>query len=672
MMMAHSRNDTIRQWRRTLVGTLVALFSLLSSFPSCPLLAAQDPATSDATPADPLATLGFSVTTGAAPGYVDDKACAVCHQSVSASYQEVGMARSFFRPGADNVMEDFSQPAFFHAPSQQYLVMQRRGERLSFKRYQLDADGKPINVFEQPVDWVLGSGHTSRIYLYQTGSGELYQLPLVWYSQTKRWGMAPGFDRPRHDGVLRRVRRECLFCHNAYPNVPARSDTFEGAHTFPTDLPQGVGCQRCHGPGAEHARQAFRGALPIEQLRATIINPKRLEPRLRDDVCLQCHLQPSVALPGLRRFERGDYSFRPGQPLDEYLVQLDVQEEGKQRADRFEINHHGYRLQQSRCFQEAKGKLGCITCHDPHRKVPAAERAAHYRAACLGCHVKAHTTTDAIASDDCVSCHTPRHRTQDVVHVVMTDHLIRRQPGGPELLAPLTESEPTLTQVELLDTPHAPTGTQAEIYRTAAVVQASGAPNAIDRLQKLLAPDRPMEVVPLLILAERQLTSRRFADAERTLTRILDAHPARPLAQEWLGIAQMGVGKSKEAIEQSRQALRRTPERAEAQFNLGLLLSGEKQWDEALVHLTKATALRANFVPAWFHLGRLHAEQGRLDEAVTCYRRALEIDPTHTRAYVELGKTLRQQGKPDEAMRYWRHGVKVATQPSVIAELLQQ
>lgn len=71
-------------------------------------------------------------------------------------------------------------------------------------------------------------------------------------------------------------------------------------------------------------------------------------------------------------------------------------------------------------------------------------------------------------------------------------------------------------------------------------------------------------------------------------------------------------------------------------------------------------------------MGRIHAEQGRFDDAVTCYRRALEIDPTYTRAYVELGKLLLQQGKRAEALRYWQHGVNVATQPHVIAEVLQQ
>jgi hypothetical protein len=62
----------------------------------------------------------------------------------------------------------------------------------------------------------LGSGDHARTYLCQTPGGETFQLPLAWYSQIRGWGMAPGFDRPDHEGVLRRVRRECL---------PGRSST---------------------------------------------------------------------------------------------------------------------------------------------------------------------------------------------------------------------------------------------------------------------------------------------------------------------------------------------------------------------------------------------------------------------------------------------------------------
>ena len=105
----------------------------------------------------------------------------------------------------------------------------------------------------------MGSGKHSRVYLYSTPNGELYQLPIAWYTQEKRWAMAPGFDRPDHLGVHRRVRRECMFCHNAYPDVPAGSDLYGPYQTFPAELPEGLGCQRCHGPGAEHARLALLG-----------------------------------------------------------------------------------------------------------------------------------------------------------------------------------------------------------------------------------------------------------------------------------------------------------------------------------------------------------------------------------------------------------------------------
>jgi hypothetical protein len=137
-----------------------------------------------------------------------------------------------------------------------------------FRRYQRDPGGRIINLLEQPVDWILGSGHHARVYVYRTPDGELYQLPIAWYSQTRSWGMAPGYDRPDHDGVTRRVRHECLFCHNAYPDVPASSDGFWRSQTFPKQLPEGTGCQRCHGPGAEHARDP----------KAAIINPIRLTP----------------------------------------------------------------------------------------------------------------------------------------------------------------------------------------------------------------------------------------------------------------------------------------------------------------------------------------------------------------------------------------------------------
>lgn len=56
--------------------------------------------------------------------------------------------------------------------------------------------------------------------------------------------MAPGYDPPDHQGVHREIQRECLFCHNADPELPPAADHYGQPAAFPRDLPEGTGSHR--------------------------------------------------------------------------------------------------------------------------------------------------------------------------------------------------------------------------------------------------------------------------------------------------------------------------------------------------------------------------------------------------------------------------------------------
>ena len=585
--------------------------------------------------------------------YVADSICATCHSSKFASYQGVGMAQSMRRPSAGVLIEDFRNAHFVHQPSQSHYEMAWTNGKLLFRRYQLDSAGKRINFIEQKVDWIVGSGHRSRVYLYRTPSGEMYQLPIAWYTQEHAWGMAPGYDRADNDGITRPVRRECLFCHNAYPQVstevPAGSDAHWMPHRYPEALPEGTGCQRCHGPGAEHVNLAMAGGSNT-LVRAAIVNPARLSPPLRDSVCFQCHLQPAVALIGPRRFDRGDYSFHPGEALSSYMLHVDIDEPGRPRDERFEINHHAYRLRQSLCY--IKGGITCISCHDAHQPLKKDTRLANVVSVCLGCHQR-HTE-----SNDCVRCHMPARRAQDVVHVVMTDHRIQRRPPG-NLIAPMAEHESHIEKVDFLDRANAPEGALGALYRAVTILRAMPRnDDATDFIAKHL--DATPSIVPRFDLVSAQLQQHQFRQALDLIGALGGAATSDSRLRDWRGVAQVGVGSISDGLADLRAAMEADPDLPEFQFNYAAVLHRTGQDAEALAPLTRAVELRPNFVAALMTRAEVFTALGRRNEAMADLRRALAVDPRQSHAYTMLAGLLTAAGDSAEAERWRKQSQRIA------------
>ena len=144
----------------------------------------------------------------------------------------------------------------------------------------------------------------------------LIELPLGWYpDKGGEWGMAPGSDT-EHPQTRRFVSYKCMFCHNSYPDIPAANQAPGSEPIFLGELPRGIDCQRCHGPGREHVRTAGQ---------ASMVNPAKLSSERRMEVCMQCHLETtSGRIPAvLQRFDRGTFSYIAAQPLVDFAIHFD-------------------------------------------------------------------------------------------------------------------------------------------------------------------------------------------------------------------------------------------------------------------------------------------------------------------------------------------------------------
>ena len=328
-------------------------------------------------------------------------------------------------------------------------MIERGGEYFQ-RRYQIGYRGEKTNVDETRVDYLLGSALHARAYLHREPGGGIVQLPVVWYSeQGGHWGMAPGYDTPDQIFAQRRVTYDCIFCHNAYEAIPSGHSRLGEEPVHADALPEGIDCQRCHGPGLKHVQAAGANAPGIRNaLRDTIVNPSRLNPDRQAEICYQCHLQTTgFSLPhAVKRYDRGDFSYKPGEPLADYQLAFNWAP-GSERNDWIQNVSTAVRMRMSKCFLKSNGALQCTTCHDPHNVQHGKEGEDHYNAVCRQCHTAAFDNLVAsgkhTAAAGCIGCHMPQRRPLEVVHIAKTDHYIQRNKPAGDLLAGIPELHET-------------------------------------------------------------------------------------------------------------------------------------------------------------------------------------------------------------------------------------
>jgi tetratricopeptide (TPR) repeat protein len=546
------------------------------------------------------------------------------------------MAKSFARPRPENSVEDFTRgTSFYHAPSGTYFEMLERDGNYYQRRYQIGYDGKPTNVDETKIDYFLGSGIHARAYLHKTADGRLMQLPVAWYSEKGGyWWMAPGYDQPGHIYTQRPISYDCIFCHNAYEAVPASHSRLGEEPVYTGDLPEGVDCQRCHGPGRDHIQSATKQGAKPDEIRKAIVNPSRLPLDREAEVCLQCHLQTTeFSLPHVvKRYDRGDFSYRPGQPLGDFELAFDYTP-GTERDAWFQNVSTASRLRMSQCFIKSEA-LKCTTCHDPHNIQHGKEALDHYNAICRTCHSTAFSSLVAAkkhtAEAGCITCHMPQRRPVEVVHIVKTDHYIQRKPAP----------------VSLTDIPERHE-TQANSYR--------------GRVQLYYPKTLPDSAENRLYLAIAQVRDRsNLKEGIPELAHALGAvKPNRPEPLFELGSAYLAAGDVDRAVAAFRESLGIDPSYSPSLLGLAGAFRRSGQFTQAAAALEQATRSAPDNAKAWNELGQVNLDLDRAPQALAALKQALALAPDLPQPHNGLGIVLAQGGDFRAAETEFREAIRI-------------
>ena len=364
--------------------------------------------------------------------YVGDAACLPCHRDQGLGYIQTSHHLSSMLAQKSTVSGSFasgsniltiSNPLDSSQDPRLYFTMDAKADGL-YQTAVAELGTKRLTHSER-FDIVIGSGVRGQTYLYWKGD-ELFELPLSYWTDGHRWINSPGYK----DGTAnfqRHVDSRCMECHASY--IHALSNDPQTNVYDPGSFVPGIGCESCHGAGADHVTQETNRSGKSARLGRSILNPARFSRDRRIDQCALCHN-------GTAREELTPaFSYVSGEPLDNYLAPnpLDI-------ADHPDV--HGNQvglLKRSRCYL-ASPEMSCSTCHEIH----GPERtAASYSGRCLTCHTWQSCGASKVQGEkikgNCIDCHMPLQETKAIVSVTAGDvvrasirtHWIKVYPGGP-------------------------------------------------------------------------------------------------------------------------------------------------------------------------------------------------------------------------------------------------
>ena len=264
------------------------------------------------TPIAPAITVPATIPAVAQGNFVGSAVCADCHRALYTVQSHSRHALTLHLVSKQS-LGNLAPPAGQIEGSPLLVVEQKN-------KFALSAVGRTDETAS--LTYALGSGRTGMTYVTPVNNDTLAEARMSYFPHYKKWYPTPGQEDLSGD-VLGKMHfgedgRRCLLCHAV--SLPPASLT-------PKRSFFGVGCESCHGPASAH----------VAAMRAGKYNDLKMV-HLADqpasqitEICGKCHgtLQ---------------------QAQDRHLPES--------MSNRLQA----YGLALSRCYQQSKDTLSCITC----------------------------------------------------------------------------------------------------------------------------------------------------------------------------------------------------------------------------------------------------------------------------------------------------------------------
>lgn len=600
--------------------------------------------------------------------YIGKEQCRACHASIYNTFIETGMGKSFNVASRAKSAADFSKKHVVYDRFKDFYYMPY-WKQDSFYIMEFRLQGKDtIHKRIERVDYIIGSGQHTNSH-FTNINGYVYQLPLTWYAQKGKWDLPPGFENGRNVRFTRAIEFECMSCHNAMPTVADNS-----INKF-TNIPDGIDCERCHGPGELHMKEKLAGHIvdTAHEIDYTIVNPKKLPWERQIDLCQRCHLQGNAILKKGKSFR----DFRPGMVLSDFYDVYMPRYKGNDEA--FIMASHAQRLQLSKCFiassksnntgEKAVG-LTCINCHNPHVSVKVTGKET-FNNACLKCHQSADACKEKASvkmanNNNCVACHMPKSGTIDIPHVTVHDHWIRKPAKQKDI-----ESMKTFAGIYCINNQESNALIKANAFINY-VEKFDGEKSSLDSANGLLNALSKDENADDVLDARIHLLYLQNKDediiAQSRFAKIADIK--NPWMCYRIGQAFQNAGDAGTAEKWYSKAVELAPENLEFINKwAGAKIQLDKN-EEAIAVIDGLLAKNPKLVDAFVNKGFALVKLNRQAEAMSCYKQAIQLDCDNQQALLNRAGLLHLMGKDEEAKKDLKHLLKLNQQNEYVKGLL--